>query len=312
MAEFDELVTEAMTEPFSGWDFSWLDCRSWTEPLRWDYTARVATEAWPPNVQVAGQPLLPLGIPVIQDEGARDNMEQNGSDDGGRLPFRDGSLDLICNRHESFLATEVSRVLTPGGSFVTQQVDCHDNDDLAQILGIEMPQEPDSWIGLAQRQVTEAGLVIEEASRADQRIRFADIAAVVFYLKAISWSIPRYSLEKHRPDEVPGLLSRRAAGHFSGRGRRGRRGRSAVVIVGGMHAQFGEDGRGVPRDSPLGPHLLRDRRVGPALGHQIQYLPLPGLRRPSSLSSALCASSRDHLGVHRRAFAGNAPQGSAN
>lgn len=45
MAGFDELVTEALTAPFSGWDFSWLDRRSWTEPLPWDYTARVAALA---------------------------------------------------------------------------------------------------------------------------------------------------------------------------------------------------------------------------------------------------------------------------
>jgi hypothetical protein len=42
---FDELVTEALTAPFSGWDFSWLDRRSWTEPLPWDYGARVAALA---------------------------------------------------------------------------------------------------------------------------------------------------------------------------------------------------------------------------------------------------------------------------
>jgi SAM-dependent methyltransferase len=147
---------------------------------------------------VAGRRLLPLGIPVIQVEGARDNMDQDGADDGGRMPFRDGSLDLICNRHESFLAVELSRVLAPGGTFVTQQVDYHDHDDLARMLGIEMPEEPDSWIGLAERQVTEAGLVIEEAARADERIQFDDIAAVVYYLKAVSWSIPGYSLETHR------------------------------------------------------------------------------------------------------------------
>ncbi|HEX4061394.1 MAG TPA: class I SAM-dependent methyltransferase [Streptosporangiaceae bacterium] len=230
MADFDELVTEAMTAPFSGWDFSWLDRRSRSEPLPWDYRARVAalaggartmldmgtgggealsrlparasrtvaTEAWPPNVPLAGQRLLPLGIPVIQNEGARDNMDQEGADDGGRLPFRDGSLDLICNRHESFLAAEVSRVLAPGGIFVTQQVDYHDNDDLARMLGIEMPAEPDSWVGLAERQIAQAGLVIEEAARADERIYFDDIAAVVYYLKAVSWSIPGYSLDRHR------------------------------------------------------------------------------------------------------------------
>ena len=230
MAGFDELVTEALTAPFSGWDFSWLDRRSWTEPLPWDYSARiaalarsartmldmgtgggealsrlpdraprtVATEGWPRNVPLAARRLLPLGIPVIQNEAAADNMDQGGANDGGRLPFRDGSLDLICNRHESFLAVEVSRVLAPGGTFVTQQVDYHDNDDLAQILGIETPEEPESWIGLAERQVTDAGLAIEEATRARQRTRFDDIAAVVFYLKAVSWSIPGYSLDKHR------------------------------------------------------------------------------------------------------------------
>jgi SAM-dependent methyltransferase len=230
VAAFEELVTEALTAPFSGWDFSWLDRRSRTEPLPWDYSARVAalarsartmldmgtgggealsrladraprtiaTESWPPNVPVAGRRLLPLGIPVIQVEIARDNLDQDGANDSGHLPFRDGSLGLVCNRHESFLAPEVSRVLAPGGTFVTQQVDYHDNDDLARILGIETPEEPDSWIGLAERQVTDAGLVIEEAGRADQRISFDDVAAVIYYLKAVSWSIPGYRLEKYR------------------------------------------------------------------------------------------------------------------
>jgi SAM-dependent methyltransferase len=230
VADFDELVAETMTEPFSGWDLSWLDRHSRTAPLPWDYSARVAalagsaltmldmgtgggealsrlaararrtvaTEAWPPNVPVAGRRLLPLGIPVIQNEGARDNMDQDGANDGGHLPFRDGSLDLICNRHESFLAVEVSRVLAPGGSFVTQQVDYRDNDDLARLLGIETPDEPESWMGLAERQLSEAGLVIEEAARAEQRVDFDDIAGIVYYLKAVSWSIPGYSLEKQR------------------------------------------------------------------------------------------------------------------
>jgi SAM-dependent methyltransferase len=230
VADFDELVIKGIAEPFSGWDFSWLDRHSRTEPLAWDYSARVAalagtagtmldmgtgggealsrlaaraprtiaTEAWPPNVPVAGERLLPLGIPVIQNEGARDNIDQVGAGDGGNLPFRDGSLDLVCNRHESFLAVEVSRVLARGGTFITQQVDYHDNDDLARLLGIEMPDEPESWLGLAERQLTEAGLVIEEAARANQRVSFDDIAGIVYYLKAVSWSIPGYSLEKHR------------------------------------------------------------------------------------------------------------------
>jgi len=251
VADFDELVAEAMAAPFPGWDFSWLDRRWRSDALPWDYGARVAalasgartmldmgtgggealsrlpvranrtvaTEAWPPNVPVAGRRLLPVGIPVIQDEGARDNMDQDGVGDGGRLAFRDGSLDLICNRHESFLAAEVCRVLAPGGTFVTQQVDYHDNDDLAQMLGIEMPEEPDSWLGLAERQVTDAGLVIEEAARADERVYFDDIAAVVYYLKAVSWSIPGYSLDTHR-DRLRVLHANASAWPIMARGHR--------------------------------------------------------------------------------------------
>ncbi len=251
MAGFDELVEQALAAPFSGWDFSWLDRRSWTGPLPWDYSARVAaltrgvetmldmgtgggealsvlphraprtiaTESWPPNVLVAGRRLRPLGVQVIQSEAAADNTDQDGAADGGRLPLRTGSLDLVCNRHESFLAAEVSRVLVPGGTFVTQQVDYHDNDDLAQILGIEAPPEPDTWIGLAERQVTEAGLEIQEAARADQLVRFDDIAAVVFYLKAVSWSIPGYSLDRYR-DRLRALHQDASAWPLTTRGKR--------------------------------------------------------------------------------------------
>lgn len=229
MPDFDELVAEGMTAPFAGWDFSWLDRHSRTEPLPWDYPARVAalartartmldmgtgggellsrlaaraprtvaTEAWPPNVPVAGRRLLPLGIPVVQVEAARDNPAQNGTSDDGGLPFRDGAFELVCNRHESFRAAEVGRVLAPGGTFITQQVDYHD-DDLGRLLGIEMPEEPDTWLTLAERQVTGAGLAISETAKAEERTEFHDIAGLVYYLRVVSWSIPGYSLEKHR------------------------------------------------------------------------------------------------------------------
>ncbi len=117
MATFDELVREALDAPFSGWDFSWLAARSSAGPLPWSYRREVArraaagalldmgtsggerlsrlsprprltvaTEAWPPNVPVAATRLRPLGIPVVQDEGAPDNTGQTGND-RGRLPF---------------------------------------------------------------------------------------------------------------------------------------------------------------------------------------------------------------------------------
>jgi SAM-dependent methyltransferase len=230
VADFDELVTQATTAPFSGWDFSWLAGHSRTEPLPWDYPARVAalastaltmldmgtgggellsglaaraprtvaTEAWRPNVPVAGGRLVPLGIPVIQDEGTRDNMDQSGNADHGRLPFRDASFDLVCNRHEAFRADEVSRVLAPGGTFITQQVDYHSDDELAEMLGLDLPDEPDSWLALAEQQVSQAGLVIADTASGSERVRFDDIAGIVYYLRVVNWAIPGYRLAKHK------------------------------------------------------------------------------------------------------------------
>jgi SAM-dependent methyltransferase len=227
--DFAELEAEALAAPFSGWDFSWLDRRSVNEPLPWSYRQEVArysgsaaamldmgtgggevlsrlrprpartvaTEAWPPNVPVAAARLRPLGIPVVQDDGAPGNAEQAGQD-GGRLPFKDGAFGLVINRHEAFRATEVSRVLAPGGIFVTQQVDYHNDDDLRRLLDLEIPAQQDSWLPLAQRQLGDAGLEVVTAVAGEERHHLTDVAAVIYYLRVVSWAIPEYSLARYR------------------------------------------------------------------------------------------------------------------
>lgn len=229
MATFEELVTEAQQAPLCGWDFAWLNTRAVTEPLPWSYTREVggrartattlldmgtgggevlstlthrphrtvATEAWPPNVPLAARRLRPLGIALVQDEGAPDNNRQ-GSSDRGRLPFRDDAFGLVANRHESFRASEVSRVLAHGGAFVTQQVDFHSYDDLYRLLNLEIPDQPDSWLPLAVQQVEEAGLVIAKTALGEERHHFHDVAAVVYYLRLVSWAVPEFSLHAHR------------------------------------------------------------------------------------------------------------------
>jgi SAM-dependent methyltransferase len=226
MATFEELAEEALDAPFLGWDFSWLAARSSSEPAPWSYRREVArraanaatmldmgtgggerlsrldhrpartvaTEGWPPNVQVAAQRLRPLGVPVVQDEGAADNMAEDRS--RGRLPFRDGTFDLITNRHESFLAAEVSRVLAPGGTFVTQQIDCHTDDDWYRLLGLPVPDQPDSWLPLARRQLQDAGLVVQRAVAGEERELFHDVAGVIYYLRVVSWAVPEYSFDR--------------------------------------------------------------------------------------------------------------------
>jgi len=227
MATFEQLAAEAQDAPFSGWDFSWLAARSTDEPLPWSYwpevarraaSARcmldmgtgggeglsrlaprpprtVATEGWPPNAPVAARLLRPLGVPVVQDEGAADNVAEDPG--RGRLPFRDGAFQLVANRHEAFLAAEVSRVLAPGGTFITQQVDMHSYDDLYRLLGLRVPEQPDSWLPLAQRQLRDAGLTVSVATAGEERQHFRDVAGIIYYLRVISWAIPEYSFEEY-------------------------------------------------------------------------------------------------------------------
>jgi SAM-dependent methyltransferase len=232
VTSFGELMTAGLSAPVAGWDFSWLNARSETTRLPWSYrdevssrtvtaaalldmgtgggewlsalTPRpartVATECWAPNVPVAGRRLQPLGVAVVQAAGAPDNMAADrGGPDDGSLPFRDAAFGTVINRHEAFDAGEVARVLAPGGRFVTQQVDYHSDDDLLRLLGIAVPEQPDSWLPLAERQVVAAGLTIAAARRAVETQLFADVSAVVYYLRIVSWIIDGQHPEAFRP-----------------------------------------------------------------------------------------------------------------
>jgi len=232
MTSFDELMAEGLAAPFTGWDFSWLDARSTISPPPWNYRQQVsrygadattmldmgtgggewlsdlhprppqtvATECWPPNVTIAARRLHPLGIPVVQAAGAPDNMATDrGRETDGVLPFRAGAFGLVTNRHESFDAGEVARVLAPGGVFVTQQVDYHSNDDLYRVLGLAIPAEPDSWLPLALQQVSSAGLNTQTAVAGEGVRHFADLPGIVYYLKVIHGELGGLPPDSFRP-----------------------------------------------------------------------------------------------------------------
>src|SRR5215510_4706231 len=132
-------------QPFVGWDFSYLEGRMLEEQPNWSYSARaaelmkqsasvldldtgggerflelrehwppkvVATEHYPPNFKLATERLSPFDGKVIDIQ----------LSDFGLMPFDDGEFDLVLNRHAAFNPDEVARVLTLGGTFLTQQV----------------------------------------------------------------------------------------------------------------------------------------------------------------------------------------------
>lgn len=226
---FDQWVVEAEAAAFSGWDFSFIDGRWWEPSCPWDYQAlvtgmlrqarslldmgtgggeflaglgpylpsrTVATEAYAPNIEVARKTLAPWGVTVlgISPESLHPQPLQ---DVVYPIPLAERSVDLVINRHESFDAREVARVLAPGGHFVTQQVGARNFETINRRLGSRL--ESAQWsLAEARQQVQAAGLQVVQAEEALMTAGFRDVGALVYYLKAVPWQVEDFSVSRYR------------------------------------------------------------------------------------------------------------------
>lgn len=202
-----------------GWDFSHIDGR-YTEQddLPWDYRTVIgeyllpemklldidtgggefllsldhphentaATENYSPNVEMCKEVLFPLGIDIRPGDGKE------------KLPFDDGSFDVVINRHGDFNAEEIYRVLKPGGLFITQQVGAENDRELVALLcgEIELPF-PDQYLNITSRKFEEAGFRILRSEEAFRLIRFFDVGALVWFARIIQWEFPGFSVDTH-------------------------------------------------------------------------------------------------------------------
>ncbi|GAB2910467.1 class I SAM-dependent methyltransferase [Nonomuraea fastidiosa] len=211
MKGYDDLIREALDTPFEGWDFSLFGDRVTHEGgLPWDYETMVrdrlpatkalldlgtgggellsslaplpprtaATEEYAPNVPVARARLEPLGVEVAE----------------GTAAFDDASFDLIINRHESYRPEEIRRLLTPGGTYLTQQVGGRDLEELNAALAAP-PHEDAAWnLAGAVAGLRAAGLDVVWSEEAAFTTTFHDIGALVLFLRLISWQIPGFDV----------------------------------------------------------------------------------------------------------------------
>ena len=203
-----------------GWDFSHISGRHEEEPLPWSYRDIIlrhlrpdlrildmdtgggefllslghphpntaAIEAFPPNVQLCRETLTPLGI----------DFREAAAD--GPLPFETDSFDLVLNRHGSFCASEIHRILKPGGLFITQQVGADNDRELACLL-LENPPIPfpEQRLSAVRAQFEQAGFLTLDAREAFPSIRFFDVGALVWFARIIEWEFPGFSVQTSLP-----------------------------------------------------------------------------------------------------------------
>jgi SAM-dependent methyltransferase len=206
-------------QPFIGWDFSYLDGRMFEDQPPWSYTSRAAelmrqasavidlgtgggerflklrphwpakvavTEDYPPNLKLATERLAPLGVRVAEVRVTDDDP----------MPFAAGEFDLVLNRHSAFNPAEVARILTPQGTFLTQQVHGLWAEDLLAAFEAK-PQWPDSTPAKYIPRLEAAGLTLITVEEWSGKLAFADVGAIVYYLKAVPWLVPGFSVESH-------------------------------------------------------------------------------------------------------------------
>jgi len=202
-----------------GWDFSHIDGRYTEETdLPWNYRNTIlhylkptmkildvdtgggefllslghpcanvsATEAYPPNVQLCKQTLLPMGI------------DFRAADGGNALPFEDATFDIVLNRHGDFNEHETYRVLKPGGIFITEQVGAENDRELVALLlpdATELPF-PEQYLHIASEKLKAKGFEIIEEQECFRPIQFFDVGALVWFAHIIEWEFPDFSVDK--------------------------------------------------------------------------------------------------------------------
>jgi SAM-dependent methyltransferase len=221
---YAELIAEGEAVPTAGWDFSWFDGRASEERPRWGYSRLLAerigraeaaldiqtgggevlagalraaeqrtgvhrpavlaaTESWPPNVEIARRNLAPFGGVVAEVA------------DDADLPFPAGSFGLVVSRHPvEVLWPEIARVLTPGGTYLSQSVGAGSNRELTDFMMGPQPVSPSRSPQAAVAEATAAGLDVVDLREQALRVEFFDVAAVVHFLRKVLWTVPGFTV----------------------------------------------------------------------------------------------------------------------
>jgi hypothetical protein len=146
-----------------------------------------ATETWPPNAKLARELLGPRGVEVFVV----------GECDP--LPFPDATFQLVTSRHPVCPDwSEITRVLTPGGSYLAQHIGPASAFELIEYFLGPQPQQrnardPQKAVAAAEA----AGLTVVDLRTARCRMEFFDIGAIVYILRKCLWWVPDFTVDRY-------------------------------------------------------------------------------------------------------------------
>lgn len=157
-----------------------------------------ATETGPAFL-TARRRLEPLGVDVRRAEASWTGDVL--------LPFFDGQYSVVLSRFSTIDPDEVGRVLEPGGTFLTEQVDTRDGIALNKALGVPLGWDPDGvTIDVISDGLVASGLEIVEAKEYAGTRTFKDLSSVLWYLRMAAWQVPELA------ELSPAAVARHEAG----------------------------------------------------------------------------------------------------
>lgn len=123
------------------------------------------------------------------------------------LPFFDGQYSVVLSRFSTIDAAEVGRVLEPGGTFLTEQVDTRDGIALNKALGVPLGWDPDAvTVDVVSDGLVASGLEIVDAQEHVGTRTFKDLSSVLWYLRTAAWQVPGLA------ELTPAAVARHEAG----------------------------------------------------------------------------------------------------
>jgi SAM-dependent methyltransferase len=105
----------------------------------------------------------------------------------------------VVSRHPvGVLWDEIARVLRPGGTYLSQQIGAGTNRELTEFMMSPQPVNKRRSVEALRAAAEGSGLEVVDLQSCALRLEFYDVAAVVYFLRKVHWTVPDFSVQKYR------------------------------------------------------------------------------------------------------------------